>query len=56
MELKSQHPYPLEEIAGKKELTQEERLMEIDKWLEVLFIQMDSDYESMHRLPKSKRI
>lgn len=44
--------YPIEEVAGKKEKTQEERLMEIDVWMEVLFVQMEADYKEMHRLPK----
>lgn len=44
--------YPIVEVAGKKEPTQEERLMEIDQWLQVLFQQMDSERKEMHRLPK----
>lgn len=50
--LKPQHDYPLEEVAGKKEKTTQERLMEIDRWLEVLFVEMEADYKTMHRLPK----
>lgn len=26
--------------------------MEIDTWMDILFIQMDADYKEMHRLPK----
>lgn len=44
--------YPIEEVAGKKEKTQQERLMEIDVWLDILFVQMETDYKEMHRLPK----
>lgn len=50
--LKPQHEYPLEEVAGKKEKTSKERLMEIDVWMDVLFVQMEQDYKTMHRLPK----
>jgi len=45
--------YPILEVAGKKEPTQAERLMEIDQWMKVLFVQMDFDYRTMHRLPKN---
>lgn len=46
--LKPQHSYPLEEISGQN---QQERLMQIDVWLDVLFVQMEADYREMHRLP-----
>lgn len=44
--------YPIVEVAGKKEPTQEERLMEIDQWMEVLLPQMEVERQAMHRLPK----
>ena len=44
--------YPIVEVAGKKEPTQEERLMALDQWMEVLFVQMKVEYSEMHRLPK----
>lgn len=44
--------YPIEEVAGKKEKTQKEHLMEVDTWMDILFIQMEADYKEMHRLPK----
>lgn len=52
--LKEQHSYPIQEVSVF-EFTDEmknKRLMEIDVWMDVLFVQMDADYHSMHRLPK----
>ena len=50
--LKPQHEYPLIEVAGKKEPTNQEKLLALDQWMEILFPQMEADYQTMHRLPK----
>lgn len=53
--MKPQHDYPIQEVAGIQ-FNQQEHLMEIDTWLDVLFVQMDQEYKEMHRLPKKLSI